>query len=75
MIKIAEFHALFVKNLIFSKGGTCSAILAEKAKVELIPPFLLEATVELVPPTLKDVYLLPGTCIFDAKIAKWQNFD
>ena len=49
-----EFHAHFEKKLIFSKGGTFSAILGKKAKVELIPPFLLEAIVELVPPTPKN---------------------
>ena len=48
-----EFHALFEKKLIFRQGGTCSAILGKKAKVELIPPLLLEVIVELVPSTLE----------------------
>ena len=35
--------------------GLVPPFWGKKAKVELIPPFLLEAIVELVPPTLENV--------------------
>ena len=68
-----EFHALFEKKLIFRQGGTCSAILGKKAKVELIPPFLLEAIVELVPPTLENV-LSAKKMYFQCKNCKMAEF-
>ena len=49
-----DLHSVFMKKLVFSKGGTCSAIFVEEAKVEYVPLFLLKAEVELVPQDYKN---------------------
>ena len=49
-----DLHSVFMKKLVFSKGGTCSTIFVEEAKVEHVPPFLLKAKVELVPQNFKN---------------------
>ena len=49
-----DLHSVFMKKLVFSKGGTCSAIFVQKAKVEHVPLFLLKAEVELVPQDYKN---------------------
>ena len=43
-----------MKKLVYSKGGTCSTIFVEEAKVEHVPLFLLKAEVELVPQDYKN---------------------
>ena len=54
-----DLHSVFMKKLVFSKGGTCSAIFVEEAKVEQVPLFLLKAekTVKSLPVNLEMKYI------------------
>ena len=49
-----DLHSVIMKKLIFSKGGTCSTISVEEAKVKHVPLFLLKAEVEFVPQDYKN---------------------